>query len=67
VDYRKAIFIFLSNTGGKEITKKVHDVWLSGKEKREQLTIGHFERLVELGAFNEEGCYFTFVSLKSKQ
>lgn len=52
---RKSIFIFLSNTGGKEITKKVHDVWLTAKVKREDLTVRDFERLVELGAFNEEG------------
>ena len=55
VDYRRAIFIFLSNTGGKEITKKVHDVWLKGEMKREELTVRDFERLVELGAFNEGG------------
>ncbi|KZS09814.1 Torsin-like protein [Daphnia magna] len=55
VDYRKSIFIFLSNTGGKEITKKVHDIWLKGNVKREELTVRDFERLVELGAFNEEG------------
>ena len=55
VDYRKSIFIFLSNTGGKEINKKVHEVWSSGKQKRSSLTIRDFERLVEVGAFNEEG------------
>ena len=55
VDYRRAIFIFLSNTGGKEITKKVHDVWLQGQTRREDLTVADFERLVELGALNEEG------------
>ncbi|EFX73207.1 hypothetical protein DAPPUDRAFT_129381 [Daphnia pulex] len=55
VDYRKSIFIFLSNTGGKEITKRVHDVWLTGNVKREELTVKDFERLVEMGAFNEQG------------
>nr|CAH0102015.1 unnamed protein product [Daphnia galeata] len=55
VDYRRSIFIFLSNTGGKEITKKVHDIWLTGNVKREELTVSDFERLVELGAFNEDG------------
>ena len=53
--FRRSIFIFLSNTGGKEITKKVHDIWLTGKVKREELTVSDFERLVELGAFNEDG------------
>ena len=54
-EFRRSIFIFLSNTGGKEITRKVHDVWLAGEMKREELTVRDFERLVELGAFNEEG------------
>jgi len=45
----------LSNTGGKEITKKVHEAWLSGKQNRNSLTIRDFERLIESGAFNEEG------------
>lgn len=55
VDYRRSIFIFLSNTGGKEIVKKVHDVWQGGRVKREQLGVRDFEDLVELGAYNEEG------------
>ncbi len=58
--FRKSIFIFLSNTGGKEITKRVHDIWLTGNVKREELTVKDFERLVELGAFNEEGNSVTF-------
>jgi hypothetical protein len=57
---RKSIFIFLSNTGGKEITKKVYDIWLTGKIKREELTVKDFERLVEIGAFNEEGNKMNF-------
>jgi len=57
--FRKSIFIFLSNTGGKEITKRVHDIWLNGNVKREELTVKDFERLVELGAFNEEGNLIT--------
>lgn len=52
--FRNAIFIFLSNTGGKEIINQVKKNWELGK-KREELTIKDFERLVEVGAFNEEG------------
>ena len=45
----------MSNTGGKDITKKVLDVWKEGKRNREKLNIQDFERLIEVGAFNEEG------------
>ena len=53
--YRKSIFVFLSNTGGKEITEKVHQVWLSGKQSRSSLRVSDFERLIESGAFNKAG------------
>jgi len=55
VDFRKSIFIFLSNTGGREIAKKVHEVWLSGQQARNSLTVRDFERLIETGTFNEKG------------
>ena len=37
IDFRKAIFILLSNTGGREITKRTMDFWEEGK-KRESMT-----------------------------
>ena len=33
VDYRHNIFIFLSNTGGREITGVALDNWNSGKKR----------------------------------
>ncbi|XP_054164533.1 torsin-1A-like [Oppia nitens] len=54
IDYRKAIFIFLSNTGGTGITKTAYDFHLLGKE-RTDLTIKDLEPLMNSGAFNEDG------------
>merc|ERR1719510_2735740 len=54
VDFRKAIFILLSNTGGREITRRTMDFWLEGK-RRESITYFDLEGLVSKGAFNEQG------------
>ena len=53
-NFRKSIFIFLSNTGGKDITTVTHEFWSDGK-KREELTYTDLESLVNNGAFNELG------------
>nr|ACO15009.1 Torsin-1B precursor [Caligus clemensi] len=53
-NYRKAIFIFLSNTGGKQITNFVHELWLYGA-KRDDISYEDLEGLVTMGAFNEDG------------
>ena len=50
VDYRQNIFIFLSNTGGKEITKTALDSWNAGKER-------------EVGSFNIQKKTFNFHGL----
>ena len=47
VDYRKNIFLFLSNTGGKEITQTALDSWNKGKE-REQISIMDLEHLSKI-------------------
>ena len=47
VDYRKNIFLFLSNTGGKEITQTAPDIWNMGKE-REQISVMDLEHLSKL-------------------
>lgn len=54
VDYRRNIFIFLSNTGGSEISKVAYQFWLKG-EDRESITMKDIEPLVNKGAFNEKG------------
>jgi len=53
-NFRKSIFIFLSNTGGRAITKETHRFWLEGKQ-REDISYADLESLVNVGAFNELG------------
>ncbi len=50
MDYRKSIFIFLSNTGGKELTVKTLEAWRDGR-KREDITSQELEELVQVGPF----------------
>lgn len=54
VDYRKAIFIFISNTDGNVITKIAHQQWLQ-KKKREDLALHDFEKKLEISAYNMLG------------
>ena len=57
VDYRKAIFIFLSNTGGHLINDAVLKNWKDGK-RREDLTVKEMDRIINHGAFNTKGSAF---------
>lgn len=54
VDFRRSIFIFLSNTGGKQITDETLQAWEDGRS-REDIQYSQLERLVNMGAFNEKG------------
>lgn len=54
VDFRDAIFIFLSNTGSNVITKRMIELYTAGR-KREDLKLSDFEDLIARGAFNENG------------
>ncbi len=54
VDYRKSLFVFLSNTGGTDITRKTLQHWETGRA-REELTMKEMEEIITLGAFNEKG------------
>ncbi|KFM81465.1 Torsin-1B, partial [Stegodyphus mimosarum] len=54
IDFRKNIFIFLSNAGGSEITRIAFNFWLDGKD-REDITLRDIEPLINKGAFNENG------------
>ena len=51
-NFRKSIFIFLSNTGGKQITEQTYQFWREGRQ-REDITYTDLEKLVNEGAFNE--------------
>ncbi|KAE8744984.1 hypothetical protein FOCC_FOCC008397 [Frankliniella occidentalis] len=54
VDYRKSIFVLLSNTGAKLINQKALELWSSGKQ-REDIKLSDFENMIRTGAFNEPG------------
>ena len=54
VDARYSIFIFSSNTGSTQIMRVVYDAWRQGK-KRTDLMMRDFEKIINLGAFNEKG------------
>ena len=54
VDMSQCMFLLLSNTGGKEITKKSYEAWEEGK-RREDLRLSDFENMILKGAFNEVG------------
>ncbi|KAF4517565.1 hypothetical protein B566_EDAN005129 [Ephemera danica] len=54
VDPRKATFVFLSNTGGNEISQIVLDHWKKGYQ-RDDLKIGMFQDAIRQAAFNELG------------
>ena len=54
VDMSRALFILLSNTGGKDITAKTFEAWQEGL-KREDLRYADYENLILKGAFNEVG------------
>ena len=54
VDFRRSIFIFLSNTGGAEINEIVFQAWIEGRN-RESIQYVELEKLIKSGAFNEHG------------
>ncbi|XP_049801106.1 torsin-1A-like isoform X1 [Schistocerca nitens] len=54
VDFRNAIFIFLSNTGSNVITRTMIELYKNGR-KRNDLKLSDFENLIASGAFNEKG------------
>jgi len=54
VDYRNAIFIFLSNSGASKIYGITLDHWKRG-EKRESLTLEDYEEALSSAAYNNNG------------
>ncbi|KAF5298295.1 hypothetical protein FQR65_LT09806 [Abscondita terminalis] len=63
VDYRKTIFIFLSNTGESLITDEMIKLRRAGME-RQDIQISDFEGLIIKGAFNEAGGFYRGILLK---
>ncbi|CAH8535921.1 unnamed protein product [Schistosoma intercalatum] len=54
VDFRKSIFIFLSNAGGNYINRRTYEHLVGGK-KREDLRYTDVDRFLAKSAFNNEG------------
>ena len=54
IDFRRSIFLFLSNTGGREITDIAYKAWSEGKA-RQNISYSDLEHLIRKGAFNEAG------------
>ncbi|XP_048469423.1 torsin-1A-like isoform X2 [Rhincodon typus] len=57
VDYRKAIFIFLSNTGGDKISEFTLNVLMNGKA-RESITLSQLEEELSSTVFNNSNSGF---------
>ncbi|KOC65969.1 Torsin-like protein [Habropoda laboriosa] len=57
VNTRKAIYIFLSNTGSTRIIQHLLTLWEKGK-LRTMARIQDFENLISVGAFNEKGGFY---------
>lgn len=54
VDFRKAIFIFLTNAGGEKIANALHDI-MDGGTYREKTKLQDFEFIAEVAAYNVGG------------
>lgn len=54
-DFRKAIFVFLTNYGGDEITKILYQLVNYKKIYREESKLHHYEEIMKLGVYNQEG------------
>ncbi|KAJ8404453.1 hypothetical protein AAFF_G00337200 [Aldrovandia affinis] len=65
ISYRQAIFIFLSNAGGENITRVVLDFWSEGRE-REELKLKDLEGALSLEVFNNRNSGFWHTSLIDK-
>ncbi|XP_036385067.1 torsin family 1 isoform X1 [Megalops cyprinoides] len=65
VSYRHAIFIFLSNAGGQNISQVALDFWLKGKD-REEIQLKDLEAALSLEVFNNKNSGFWHTSLIDK-
>lgn len=54
-DMGKSIFIFISNLGGVELSKKLHLLMRKEGLTREDTVLRHFESVLEESAYNDEG------------
>lgn len=63
-DFSKAIFIFLSNSAGKEIAKQLKSITDSGRF-RDETSLQDFERIAEMGAYNVVGGLYQSTIIES--
>lgn len=54
VDYRRAAFVFISNSHGEEIAERLQQLELTGR-RREEMRAGDFESVLKLIAYNSGG------------
>ncbi|XP_074650311.1 torsin-1A-like [Tubulanus polymorphus] len=54
VNYRKSIFLFLSNTAGNDISNAAFSHWQDGG-KREDISFKKMEEIITLNSYNEKG------------
>jgi torsin-1 len=55
LDFRKSIFLFLTNAAGPEIAEKLYNLSTKDGKFREETKLNDFERICEMGAYNKEG------------
>jgi torsin-1 len=55
LDFRKSIFIFLTNAAGPEIANKLYSLSAKDGMFREETKLNDFEKICELGAYNIKG------------
>lgn len=54
-DFRKAMFIFLTNYGGGEVTRVLHQLTTKKALFRHELKLSHFEENSRMSIYNEKG------------
>ncbi|CAG9857505.1 unnamed protein product [Phyllotreta striolata] len=62
-DYRRAIFIFISNSGSDLIVEKLNELY-RGNRSREDMELGDFEKVIVFGIFNQEGGFYHSDTIK---
>jgi ATP-dependent Clp protease ATP-binding subunit ClpA len=55
LDFKKAVFIFLSNYGGEQISKVLYSLVSKEGLFRHDVKLHHLEHLMQQGVFNQEG------------
>lgn len=65
LDFRKSIFILLSNLGGTAINRKTLELWSAGRQREDVIKLKDFESVIRQGAFNEAGGLYNSVAIKT--